>query len=150
MSYIQETFIFVLMKILSNTFLFKRITILVSFVIVTLILWNTFTIFQKFKYEERIRMEILGEAQKELSNANLNSNIALPDKIITTNKSIPLILVDDKGEIIYANNLDSIKSLNPKYLQKQLAIMKVQNQPIEIIYNAVTTCLSYESLMGSN
>jgi two-component system, sporulation sensor kinase D len=135
MSYIQETFIFVLMKILSNTFLFKRITILVSFVIVTLILWNTFTIFQKFKYEERIRMEILGEAQKELSNANLNSNIALPDKIITTNKSIPLILVDDKGEIIYANNLDSIKSLNPKYLQKQLAIMKVQNQPIEIIYN---------------
>ncbi|MBT3742039.1 HAMP domain-containing sensor histidine kinase [Polaribacter sp.] len=123
------------MKILSNTFLFKRITILVSFVIVTLILWNTFTIFQKFKYEERIRMEILGEAQKELSNANLNSNIALPDKIITTNKSIPLILVDDKGEIIYANNLDSIKSLNPKYLQKQLAIMKVQNQPIEIIYN---------------
>ena len=42
---------------------------------------------------------------------------------------------DDKGEIIYANNLDSIKSLNPKYLQKQLAIMKVQNQPIEIIYN---------------
>ena len=80
-------------------------------------------------------MEILGEAQKELSNANLNSNIALPDKIITTNKSIPLILVDDKGEIIYANNLDSIKSLNPKYLQKQLAIMKVQNQPIEIIYN---------------
>ncbi|KGL58449.1 histidine kinase/DNA gyrase B/HSP90-like ATPase [Polaribacter sp. Hel1_33_96] len=135
MSYIQETFIFVLMKILSNTFLFKRITILVSFVIVTLILWNTFTIFQKFKYEERIRMEILGEAQKELSNANLNSNIALPDKIITTNKSIPLILVDDKGQIIYANNLDSIKSLNPRYLQKQLAIMKVQNQPIEIIYN---------------
>ncbi|WP_036788536.1 MULTISPECIES: HAMP domain-containing sensor histidine kinase [unclassified Polaribacter] len=123
------------MKILSNTFLFKRITILVSFVIVTLILWNTFTIFQKFKYEERIRMEILGEAQKELSNANLNSNIALPDKIITTNKSIPLILVDDKGQIIYANNLDSIKSLNPRYLQKQLAIMKVQNQPIEIIYN---------------
>ena len=135
MSYIQETFIFVLMKILSNTFLFKRITILVSFVIVTLILWNTFTIFQKFKYEERIRMEILGEAQKELSNANLNSNIALPDKIITTNKSIPLILVDDKGQIIYANNLDSIKSLNPRYLQKQLAIMKVQNQPIEIINN---------------
>jgi len=80
-------------------------------------------------------MEILGEAQKELSNANLNSNIALPDKIITTNKSIPLILVDDKGQIIYANNLDSIKSLNPRYLQKQLAIMKVQNQPIEIIYN---------------
>ena len=29
---------------------------------------------------------------------------------------------------------DSIKSLNPKYLKKQLAIMKDQNQPIEISY----------------
>lgn len=80
-------------------------------------------------------MEILAEAQKELSNANLDSNITLPDKIITTNNSIPLILVDDKGEIIYANNLDAIKSLNPTYLKKQLAIMKAQNQPIEISYD---------------
>ena len=135
MSYIQETFIFVLMKIHANTLLLKRITVLVSFIIVTLILWNTYTFFQKFKYEERVRMEILAEAQKELSNANLDSNITLPDKIITTNNSIPLILVDDKGEIIYANNLDSIKSLDPNYLKKQLAIMKAQNQPIEIIYD---------------
>ena len=135
MSYIQETFIFVLMKIHANTLLLKRITVLVSFIIVTLILWNTYTFFQKFKYEERVRMEILAEAQKELSNANLDSNITLPDKIITTNNSIPLILVDDKGEIIYANNLDSIKSLDPTFLKKQLAIMKTQNQPIEIIYD---------------
>jgi two-component system, sporulation sensor kinase D len=123
------------MKIYANTLLLKRITVLVSFVIVTLILWNTYTFFQKFKYEERVRMEILAEAQKELSNANLDSNITLADKIITTNNSIPLILVDDKGEIIYANNLDSIKSLDPNYLKKQLAIMKVQNKPIEIIYD---------------
>jgi len=131
----QETFIFVLMKIYANTILLKRITVLVSFVIVTLILWNTYTFFQKFKYEERVRMEILAEAQKELSNANLDSNITLPDKIITTNNSIPLILVNDKDAIIYANNLDSIKSLDPNYLKKQLAIMKTQNKPIEISYD---------------
>ena len=135
MSYMQETFIFVLMKIYANTILLKRITVLVSFVIVTLILWNTYTFFQKFKYEERVRMEILAEAQKELSNANLDSNITLPDKIITTNNSIPLILVNDKDAIIYANNLDSIKSLDPNYLKKQLAIMKTQNKPIEISYD---------------
>jgi hypothetical protein len=135
MSYIQETFIFVLMKIFSKTLFFKRITILISFVIVSSILWNTYTFFQKFKHEERTRMEILAEAQKELSNANLDSNITLPDKIITSNNSIPLILVDDKGEIIYANNLDSIKSLNPAYLKKQLAIMKAENEPVEISYD---------------
>jgi len=115
--------------------LFKRISIVVSFVIVSLILWNTYTFFQRFKQEERIKMEILAEAQKELSTADLNSNIALPDKIITTNNSIPMILVDEEDEIIYANNLDSIKSLNPEYLRKQLAIMKKENKPIEISYD---------------
>lgn len=123
------------MKIFSNTLLFKRITILVSFVIVTLILWNTYTFFQKFKNEERIKMEILAEAQKELSNADINSNVSLPDKIITTNNNIPLILVDANEKIIYYNNLDSIKSLNPKYLKEQLAIMKNQNAPVEISYD---------------
>lgn len=135
MSYIEEIFIFVFMKIFSKTLFFKRITVLVSFVIVSSILWNTFIFFQKFKQEERNRMEILAEAQKELSNANLDSNISLPDKIITTNNSIPLILVDDNGEIIYANNLDSIKSLNPAYLKKELTIMKAENEPIEISYD---------------
>lgn len=123
------------MDLFNQPLLFKRISIVVSFAIVSLILWNTYTFFQKFKQEERIKMEILAEAQKELSKADLNSNIVLSDKIITTNNSIPLILVDDKDEIIYANNLDSIKSLNPEYLKKQLAIMKEENEPIEISYD---------------
>ena len=123
------------MNIFNQPLLFKRISIVVSFVIVSLILWNTYTFFQRFKQEERIKMEILAEAQKELSTADLNSNIALPDKIITTNNSIPMILVDEEDEIIYANNLDSIKSLNPEYLRKQLVIMKKENKPIEISYD---------------
>ena len=123
------------MNIFNQPILFKRISIAVSFAIVSLILWNTYTFFQKFKQEERIKMEILAEAQKELSRADLNSNIALPDKIITINNSIPMILADDKYEIIYANNLDSIKSLNPLYLREQLAIMKKENKPIEISYD---------------
>lgn len=123
------------MIFLTNTLLFKRLIVFVSVVIVSLILWNTYIFFQNFKQEERTRMEILAEAQKELSKADLNSNIALPDKIITTNKSIPLILVDSEEKILYVNNLDSIKSLDEKYLQEQLAIMKEENKPIEISYD---------------
>ena len=135
MSYYKKTLSLFFMNIFNQPILFKRISIAVSFAIVSLILWNTYTFFQKFKQEERIKMEILAEAQKELSRADLNSNIALPDKIITINNSIPMILADDKDEIIYANNLDSIKSLNPLYLREQLAIMKKENKPIEISYD---------------
>lgn len=133
------------MNIFNQPLLFKRISIVVSFAIVSLILWNTYTFFQKFKQEERIKMEILAEAQKELSRADLNSNIALPDKIITTNNSIPMILVDENDEIIYANNLDSIKSLNPEYLQKQLELMKKDNKPIEISYDGKNKQFIYYS-----
>lgn len=135
MSYYKKTLSLFFMNIFNQPILFKRISIAVSFAIVSLILWNTYTFFQKFKQEERIKMEILAEAQKELSKADLNSNIALLDKIITINNSIPMILADDKDEIIYANNLDSIKSLNPLYLREQLAIMKKENKPIEISYD---------------
>jgi len=63
MSYIQETFIFVLMNFLTNTLLFKRIAILISLIIVSLILWNTAVFFQKFKQEERVKIEIFATAQ---------------------------------------------------------------------------------------
>ena len=135
MSYIVETFIFVLMKIFSNTLLFKRITILVSFTIVSLILWNTYTFFQKFKHEERIKMEILATAQKEIaSDTNLDANVDLPLKIIENNSNIPMILVNDKGEIEYFQNLDSVKASKPAYLKKQLIEMKAENEPIEVSY----------------
>lgn len=125
-----------LMNLFSNTLLFKRVAIAVSFVIVTLILWNTYTFFQKFKTEERVKMEILAEAQKEIGSiSDLNASVTLPLKVIENNNSIPMILVDEKGDILYTQNLDSIKSLNPKYIEKQLAIMKNQNEPITISYD---------------
>tara|TARA_R110002049_G_scaffold19876_9_gene73982 strand:+ start:453 stop:1601 length:1149 start_codon:yes stop_codon:yes gene_type:complete len=122
------------MNFLTNTLLFKRIAVLISLIIVSLILWNTYIFFQKFKNEERVKMEILGIAQKELANADLESDITLQDKIITTNTNIPLILVDGNGEIISSQNLDAVKSLNSKYLKDQLEIMKTENSPIEISY----------------
>ena len=130
-----ENFIFVLMNFPTNNTLFKRIAILISFVIVSLILWNTYTFFQKFKQEERIKMEILASALKEFAtNSDLNGNFDLPLKIIQNNKNIPMILVDENGMISDTQNLDPIKSLNPEYLEKQLTKMKAENKPIKVSY----------------
>jgi nitrogen-specific signal transduction histidine kinase len=131
-----EIFIFVLMNFLTNNILFRRIAISISLIIVSLILWNTYTFFQKFKEEERIKMEILATAQKEIvTNIDLNANVDLPLKVIESNSNIPMILVNEKGTIEYFQNLDSIKSLNPKYLVNQLTKMKAENEPIEVSYN---------------
>ena len=81
-------------------------------------------------------MEILAEAQKQLgSNTDLNANVTLPLKILENNNTIPMILVDEKGAVINTQNLDSLKALKPVFLEKQLAIMKEQNEPIMISYD---------------
>ena len=81
-------------------------------------------------------MEILATAQKEIAtNTDLNANVDLPLKVIENNNNIPMILVDENGKIEYFQNLDSIKSLNYKYLEGQLAKMKYENEPIEVSYD---------------
>lgn len=132
------------MSLFKNTLWFKRFAILISFIIVSLILWNTYVFFQKFKDEERVKMEILATAQKELAtNTDLNANVDLPLKVIESSNNIPLILVDENGKIESFQNLDAIKSLNPEYVAKQLAKMKSENEPIEISYKGENKKLIY-------
>ena len=130
-----ENFIFVLMNILTNNILFKRIAVLISAIIVSSILWNTYIFFQKFKQEERIKIEILAAAQKEIANqSDLNADYNILLKIIQNNKNIPMILVDENGMISDTQNLDPVKSLNPEYLENQLTKMKAENKPIKVVY----------------
>jgi len=80
-------------------------------------------------------MEIVATAMKEFAkNQNLEADISLEDKIIKSNTNIPMILVDENGNIGADSylNLDPEKAKDPAYLQEQLEIMKEQNNPIEI------------------
>ena len=136
------------MKFPTNTLIFKRIAVLISLIIVSLILWNTYIFFQKFKTEERVKMESYGDATQELNTLNLEDlnkeTSLLPLKIIQKNKNTPLILVSSTGEINGFKNLDSIKSLDPNYLKEQLEIMKKQNKPITINYLGQTDYIYYK------
>jgi two-component system, sporulation sensor kinase D len=131
------------MNFLTNTYFFKRIAVLTSFIIVSLILWNTYIFFQKFKTEERAKVEILAAAQKELKTGDLDANVGLSLKIIENNKSIPMILVDEQGTIETFQNLDAVKSLDTQYVIQQLEKMKSQNKPIEVSYQGKNKKLIY-------
>ena len=117
-----------------NTQIIRWIVITTSFIIVALILWNTYDFFIKFKTEERAKMEVLAKAYERLSSADLNADISLEDKIIGNNHNIPMIITNDLDSISDWSNLDSLKTKKPAYLENQLAIMKSQNQPIIISY----------------
>ena len=134
------------MTFFKNTYWIKRITIFVSLLIVPFILWNTYVFFQKFKEEERGKIEIFAVAFKELaSNPDLNENTNLINKVYETIENIPTILVNEDETINLHRNLDSLKSKNPTYLLEQLTIMKRQNEPIIIEYFGITQYLYYRN-----
>lgn len=113
----------------------RWIIIITSFVIVSLILWNTYTFFQIFKHEERTKMELWAKAQKNITTANLDTEIELPSFILENNKNIPLILTDSKGKIISTLNIDEIEKDSIK-LKEFLDEIKNQNKPIKVQYDS--------------
>lgn len=126
------------MSFFKNNFWFKRIAILTSVLIISLILWNTYMFFQKFKEDERKKMKLFASALKELNeNKDLNADFSLESKIIENTNNIPLILTDAKGNIEEWHNLDSLKAKNKDYLVEQLASMKSQNKPIEVTHKDI-------------
>ena len=74
----------------------RWILILTPFVIISLILWNTYTFFQRFKLDERLKMELWAEAQSNVLNSDVEADISLPLKIISNTNTIPLIVTDAK------------------------------------------------------
>lgn len=131
------------MQLFQNTLFIKRLALLISITIVSLILWNTYVFFQKFKNEEREKMKAYAVAIEELNTRGLDESTALPLKVIENTKNVPLILVNADGTIKEFFNLDSIKSQDKKYLDRQLKLMKSQNEPIEITYLGVKEYIYY-------
>jgi signal transduction histidine kinase len=101
-----------------------------------LILWNTYRFFQKFKDEERIKMENFSEAQRELvKTQDLDGNISeLPLKIIQSNTTTPMIIEDSKG-VFQSNNVEIRTENNQQYLKKLSEKFAKENTPIQVIYN---------------
>lgn len=112
----------------------RWIIIFISFLIISLILWNTYIFFQVFKNEERLKMNLLANAQKALVNADENTDLDLPLEILNNNHSVPVMLTMYGDKIISSVNVpekimeDDEKSLS--YLNN----LKRENDPIVIEY----------------
>lgn len=113
----------------------RWIIIAASFLIVLLILWNTYSFFQIFKKEEQQKMEIWASSFNTINKADLeNDDIELPREIMDKNTTIPIVLTDQEGNIMGMRNIpdeianDSVKSL--QFFKN----FKNQNTPIAIEY----------------
>ncbi|HSD15170.1 MAG TPA: HAMP domain-containing sensor histidine kinase [Flavobacterium sp.] len=123
--------------------LIRWIIILASFNFLVLILWNTYTFFQTFKSEERLKMELWAAASKTLNNADENTDLDLPLQIISNNKTIPIIQTNERDSIVNMVNVDEEITKDKAKSIVFLNRLKSENPPITIDYAGKKHLLYY-------
>jgi len=129
-----------------NRNLFRWILIFSSFVIITLILWNTYSFFQKFKEEERAKMETWSIAQIDLnSNNDLNANInQVTSHVITeTILSTPVLVLNDKQNLYSSQNISEALLQDSTSIQKLITKFSSENQPIPVLVDGEVSLMIY-------
>lgn len=93
------------MKWFSNFRYVKYLLVVVAAVIAVASLFVSNRFVDKLKLEEKNKMQVWASAMSSLINAELEENVTLEQLILSSNKTIPVILTDDKGSIIQDNNI---------------------------------------------
>jgi signal transduction histidine kinase len=107
----------------------RWIIVVTSFGIISLILWNTYVFFQKFKAEERTKMEIWSAAQTQFLeiltgetsddlDSNLETDLDLILKILGSNTTTPMIVVDKDYNIQTYSNIGQNKYKDSVYVSR--------------------------------
>ena len=123
------------MQISDNRTVTRWIIIIISFLILLLIVWNTYYLFQTFKAEERAKMELWAASQITLNNATENTDVDLPLEIISNNTTIPIILTEiknGKDSIAKEANISEDIAKDTVKMRDLLESMKRENAPIKM------------------
>lgn len=99
---------------------------------------KTDSIFKVFEIEDRKNIELWAEASTFVAVADINDDFYWASKILSNNKTIPVIITDEKNKIQFYNNIpeDKVKS-DSTYLPKLLEKFKAKNPPLDVSYNSL-------------
>lgn len=123
------------MALSSKKNLFRWILIVSSFFIISLILWNTYSFFQQFKAEERVKMETWAIAFLDLNETrDLDDDInPVTSRVITeTILSTPVLALDEEGEIYSVQNIDESLLKDSTSVKKLVETFSSENKPIPV------------------
>ena len=106
------------------------IIILLSSVIISIILWNTYIFVQNFKTEERSKMELWSLATLELIEIDGEiSNLTL--EVLKKNQTTPMIKVDNSGAV-EINNIKDLNKNDTIAIENLIKKFSLENEPIKI------------------
>ncbi len=127
--------------------IWKSVLIVISLILVGAFIYISNNLVRDLATQERERMQIWANATKELTSASstgMNTDVDFLFSIIESNHNIPVLLVDDKGNILMHRNFklpEPIDSLSPyemspaneEFLELKLARLKGSQNHIPIV-----------------
>lgn len=120
------------LKIFHYKALWKLFLLLLAVAIGTGSLIYTETLVKKLKIEERKSVELWAEAEKLIILSDQSQNVDFPYSIIDNNNTVPVILTDEKDNIISTRNIKSTLVDDSVFMIKYLKKIKEKNNPISI------------------
>ena len=113
----------------------KTILFFAAIVIGVATLWFTNGLVKDLKDEERTKVKIWAKATEQTTDIeNLNEDISFIFEVINHNNTIPVILTDAQGKILYHKNFSPKKVKKAGYLEGQLLLMIQNIEPIIFEY----------------
>lgn len=122
------------MNIYTQKLRWKYFLLIVAVFIGVSSLWYTNKLVKRLADEERKKVELWADATTQIVNTEIQGKyLEFVFKVIEYNTTVPVIVVDSVDNILFYNNLDSVKvEKNKKYIKRKLTRMKQANPPIII------------------
>ncbi len=92
---------------------------------------STEEFFAKVSEQEQMRVELLAMAYRQVLDFSSDENTGVYLEIIKSNISIPLVITDDKRNIIFSNNLPKVQE-GKSYFDDEMKLAYSRFKPIKI------------------
>lgn len=100
--------------------------------VVVLSIFFTLNLASQLKEGETKSMELLGEAQRSMMDADPNCDVTFQSKILESNTTVPSIVADGDYRIQYVSNYGKEYDEDRVFFDKELEYLKANTEPIVI------------------
>ena len=113
----------------------KYVFIIFSIVIATASIFIIQVLVERLAEEERARMELWADATRELIRTdNPESDLSFVQKVIESNHTIPVVLTDEEGNVLFSRNIDDDEIQN----KTTIADFGFKHEPILVDFDDET------------
>ena len=104
----------------------------ISISLVSIFLYFSRKLVDELAHEERNKVEIWAEAMRILSSDSNEGDIPLILKVLQSNRTIPVVLIDEKDNVITYKNIDIPTKDSAAFMKKEVQRLKAQDNKIII------------------